>query len=197
MKQSVWWLVVILLVMSASGTLVRAQSSTGAVCVETFADLNADGLQQQSEAYLPGVNVNLATGGAIIATHVTAAGETGYCFENLLRGAYTVTFTDAPTFRMTTPHEGTFILETGQRLTVNPFGAVPVPPEQLRAEVAARNPAEQDQPLDTTTRLLLATGGSALVMMLMVGIGAVLLGLFSRRGRKSVPPPPRIAPPPR
>ncbi len=195
MKRIVWWLIVIL-VLSVGGYLAQAQGSTGALCVETFADLNADGVRQPGEAYLPGVNVNLATGGTIIATHVTAQGETGYCFENLLRGAYTVTFIDAVTYRTTTPHEGTFIIETGQRLTVNAFGAVPVPPEQLRAEIAARNPVEETEPLDTTTRLLLATGGSALVMMLMIGVGAVLLGLFSRR-RKSIPPPPTITPPPR
>ncbi len=172
-----------------------AQAETGTICVTTFADADANGLHEADEGPLAGVNVNLATGGVIIATHVTAEGETEYCFENLLRGVYTVSFTDSPLYRITTAREGTFALDARQRLTLDPFGAFPVGAEGLRAEVVAQAAAaSEDEPLDTPTRLLLATVGATMVMLFMIGLGAVILGLrdwrSQRRRAARVPPPP-------
>jgi hypothetical protein len=194
---------VILCVWLGHAGRAAAQTPTGAICVSAFADANGNGVHDPDEALLPGVNVNLATSGVIIATHITTPGETEYCFERLLTGIYTVTFTDSPTYRATTASEGTFALDPGQRLTVNDFGAVPVPLANLRAEVAAQVTAAQgpDKPLETSTRLLLATVGSMTVMLFMVGVGAVILGVSSgRRPRKSKPPdfvlpPAEIKPP--
>jgi len=177
------------------------QAQTGAICVATFADLNGNGQRDEGESALAGVNVNLSTGGVIIATHITAEGEDQYCFENLLSGIYTVTFTPSPTYRITTANEGTFALDAGQRLTIDRFGAFPVSTESLRAEVAARVAAARgpEKPLSTSTRLLLSTVGSMLVMLFMIGVGAVFLGLISNRHeprrRKTVPPPAEIKPP--
>jgi hypothetical protein len=137
----------------------------------------------------------------ILATHITAPGEAQYCFENLLRGIYTITFTDSPTYRTTTAHEGTFALEPQQRLTIDPFGAFPISLDKLRAETAAQIAAAQasDEPLESSTRLLLSTVGAMLVMLFMIGAGAVVLGLISgRRSAKvtTLPPPSFIVPPP-
>jgi hypothetical protein len=179
-----------------------AQTPVGAICVDTFADGNGNGTRDPGEDMLPGVNVNLATGGVIIATHIIAPGETQYCFENLLTGIYTVTFTDSPLYRITTANEGTFALDAGQRLMINDFGAFPV--ANLRAEVAAQRAAAQepDKPLESSTRLMLATVGSMVVMLFMVGIGAVILGMISGRrpakkaaSPKPIPPPKVIKPP--
>jgi hypothetical protein len=92
-----------------------AQGDTGAICIATFADSNGNGLLDANETPLAGVNVNLATNGAIIATHVTEPNEQNYCFEGLQPGIYTLTFTDSPTYRTTTSNEGTFSLAAGQR----------------------------------------------------------------------------------
>ncbi|MBN1564417.1 MAG: hypothetical protein JXA10_11300 [Anaerolineae bacterium] len=172
--------------------LVQAQPETGAICVATFADANVDGQRDPDEGALAGVNVNLVTGNAIIATHITAEGETEYCFENLLPGLYTVVFTDSALYRPTTAQEGTFAVE-GNRLTVNAFGAFPIPPENLRGEVAAQY-AKTDEPLDAPTRLMLALGGSMLVMLFMIGIGAVILGILSGRNpKRQTPAPPNVS----
>jgi hypothetical protein len=181
---------------------VFAQTETGAICVTTFADANGNGIHDPDEGLLPGVNVNLSTGGVIIATHIIAPGETQYCFENLLTGIYTVTFTDSPMYRITTAAEGTFPLDSGQRLIIKDFGAFPISTSNLRAEVAAQLAAarEPDKPLEASTRLMLATVGSMVVMLFMVGIGAVILGVISGRPAKNakskpVPPPKVIKPP--
>ncbi|MBI5959871.1 MAG: hypothetical protein HY866_14110, partial [Chloroflexi bacterium] len=178
-----------------------AQTETGAICVQTFADSNANGLNDSGETTLPGVNVNLSVSGVILATHITAPGETQYCFENLLRGIYTINFTDSPTYRTTTAREGTFALEPQQRLTIDPFGAFPVSLDNLRAETAAQIAAAQpeDEPLESSMRLLLSTVGAMMVMLFMIGAGAVVLGLISGRReakKAALPPPPFIAPPP-
>jgi hypothetical protein len=174
-----------------------AQTTSGTLCVSTYADANANGVRDDGEGPLAGVNVNLETGGAIIATHVTEPGEEQYCFANLLTGTYTVTFTDAPTYRLTTANTGTFALDAGQRLTIDPLGAVPVPLADLRAVVAAQLEADDaDKPLDSSTRLLYSTAGAMIVMLFLIGLGAVILGLRDRRrpGRP-IPPPPDIRPP--
>jgi hypothetical protein len=172
-----------------------AQQQTGALCVATFADSNGNGIREEGETALAGVNVNLSTAGVIILTHITAEGENQHCFENLLPGYYTITFTDSPTYRPTTSNEGTFELAGGQRLTINDFGAVPIPLSNLRAEVAAQIAAasSEDEPLDTSVRLLLATVGSMVVMIFMIGVGAVIMGL--QRGRKTRGPAGKAATP--
>jgi hypothetical protein len=167
---------------------VFAQTETGAICVATFADANGNGIRDPGEELLPGVNVNLATGGVIIATHIMAIGETQYCFENLLTGYYTITFTDSPMYRTTSASEGTFSLDAGQRLMINEFGAFPIPISSLRAEVAAQIAAAQEpeEPLATSTRLMLATVGSMAVMLFMVGLGldlGVISGRLARPGQ--------------
>lgn len=182
-----------------------AQTETGAICVATFSDANGNGLQDADEGTLAGVNVNLSTDGAIIATHVTTGDAPEHCFESLLPGIYTVTFTDSPTYRATTSTEGTFALDGLQRLTINPFGAVSIPPDALRAEVAAQIAAAEpdEEPLDESVRLLLSTVGSMVVMIFLIGVGAIIFGLSdSRRARAAkrfgapLPPAPtQIRPP--
>lgn len=216
-----FWLVFLagVLLLSSGAVLCSAQLETGVICVATFADTNGNGLHDAAESALAGVNVNLATGGVIIATHIMAEGEASYCFDNLLTGFYTITFTDSPLYRATTATEGTFSLDGGQRMEVNPFGAVPIPLDNLREEVAIMH-ATTEEKLDMSTRLLLATSLSMLVMLFMIGVGAVILGLMTRpsaqrrrprskerkRSRKQsghsrktqeIAPPPEILPPPR
>lgn len=175
----------------------QAQAIPGSICISTFADANANGVQEPEETALAGVNVNLSTGGAIIATHITSQGA--YCFENLLQGVYTVSFTDSLLYQTTTAREGTFTLEGGQRLTIDPFGAAPVSLAAVRAEAEA---AREDEPLEIPTRLMLSTGGSMVVMLAMVAIGVVMLVLMTRRRPKkqsrknTMPPPPTFIPPP-
>ncbi|HML23597.1 MAG TPA: SdrD B-like domain-containing protein [Aggregatilinea sp.] len=176
----------------------RAQGDPGAICISTYADTNGNGIADEGETPLAGVNVNLATGGAIIATHITAAGEDQYCFDNLLPGVYTLTFTDSPTYRPTTSTEGTFELAAGQRLGINPFGAVPVSPEDLRSEVAAKVAAsDPDEPLAPSSRLVVSGIASMVVMLFMIAVGAVVLSMTSRRRKASRRPPasPPGAPP--
>lgn len=204
MNRSLSRMVVILaavLVLGGAGWLpaVRAQGDPGAICISTFADLNANGAADDGEAVLAGVNANLATGDAIIATHITTAGEEQYCFENLLPGDYTLTFTESPTYRPTTSAEGTFALAAGQRLGINAFGAAPVSPEDLRSEVMAKVAAsDPDEPLAPSSRLVVSGIASMVVMLFMIAVGAVVLGMTSRRHKASRRPPPgpaNMAPP--
>ena len=86
---------------------------------------------------------------------------------------------------MTTSNEGTYSLDAEQRLTIAPFGAVPVTLDALRAEVAAQIVAadSDEEPLETSMRLLLSTAASLAVMVIMIGMGAVILSMtgWSRR----------------
>lgn len=195
--KGMWSMLLAALVAMLGALPVAAQAPTGAICVSTFADANANGAPDSGEGPLAGVNVNLATGGAIIATHITAADEAQYCFANLLTGLYTVTFTEAPTYRLTTAASGTFALDAGQTLTIDPLGAVPVPLQDLRAAVAAQlEAAHADEPLESSTRLLYATAAAMIVMLALIALGVVILALRSRRRpARPIPPPGEIRPP--
>ena len=186
----------------------RAQTETGAICVATYADLNGNAIREETETPLAGITVNLSTGGEVIATHVMAEGEAQYCFENLLTGAYTITFVDDPAFRSTTANEGTFNLDPGQRLTITDYGAIPLTtaedqPAQTSATVLETTP--DDEELQPTARLIISAIASIGVMIFMIGVGAIVLSMRMRQRRdprrarrypQGYPPPPtRIRPP--
>jgi len=189
----------------------RAQTETGAICVATYADLNGNAIREETETPLAGITVNLSTGGEVIATHVIAEGEAQYCFENLLTGAYTITFVDDPAFRSTTANEGTFNLDPGQRLTITDYGAIPAATAQtdLAAETSpVVLETRTDEPaLRQPVRLAISAAGAVAVMVFMIGLGAIVLGIRGlgprRRARpvprysQNYPPPPRQITPPR
>lgn len=163
----------------------RAQEANGSICISTYADTNMNGIHEDTEALLPGVNVNLSVASVIVATHVFAATEMQYCFQNLQPGVYTVTFTNSPTYQGTTASEGT-VQVTGSDPLIVSFGAVPIPQGELGPRVAAdTDEAENnsDKTLEPSVRLLLSTGGSMVMMLFMIGIGAVILGLMGSRRR--------------
>ena len=138
-------LLIVALLLILPGVPAVGQAETGSLCVATFADANGNGIRDAAEGVLAGVNVNLATGGVIIATHIIEPTETQYCFDNLLTGICTVTFTDSPMYRPTTANEGTFALSSGQRLMINDFGAFPIPASSLRAESPRRSPPNKSR----------------------------------------------------
>lgn len=170
-----------------SAQAAQAGRGSGAICISTFADANLNGEQDATEQPLGGVNVNLSMSGVIVSTHLTTADEARYCFQNLLPGIYTVTFTDSPLYRATIANTITHRLQSGQELTIAPFGAAPIPPTRWRAEVDARLAASQgeDEPMELSLRLLLATVGSLVIMIFMVGVGALVFGAFGGRKRQA------------
>lgn len=171
------------------GQPANAQVDPGAICVSAYADGNANGLRDAGELPLAGVNVNLSTDNVIIATHLTTDSDAAFCFENLAPASYTITFTGSPTYRITTANQGTYALAGGQRLTIDQFGAQPIPPEEWPAQLDALSEQAEpdDKPLDTPVRLVLAMGGSMLVMMFMIAAGAILFGLINRKRRQRYP----------
>lgn len=191
--------IIMSLLVGAGLSLAAAQVIPGAICVSAFADVNANGMRDEGETPLAGVNVNLSTDGVIIATHLTAADDTPYCFENLSPADYTVTFTGSPTYRITTASQGSYALASGQRLTIDQFGAQPIPPEQWPETFDQLNTstAESTDSFDTSERLVLATVGAMVVMLFMVAIGAVLFGILGRRRRRPAPPTKTYSPIPR
>lgn len=185
MKRKLVRLILAVLCLSIFTDPAHAQEATGSICISTYADTNMNGIHEETEALLPGVNVNLSVDSVIVATHVFAATEMQYCFENLQPGVYTVTFTNSPTYQGTTASEGT-VQVTGSDPLIVSFGAVPIPAADLGPRVAADTDEAEgdgDETLEPSVRLLLSTGGSMIMMLFMIGIGAVILGLMGSRRR--------------
>jgi len=173
-------------------TIQSAPSESNAICVSTYEDRNGTAQRDPDEPSLAGINVNLAVDDVIIGTHLMASGENNYCFEPLSPDIYTVAFGQSPTERATTGHSATFALPQGQRLTLDGYGAVSTPMGSLRdtinTQIVAIQPA--DEPLTNEVRLMLATAGSMVVMIFMIGAGSVLVALVNwRRPRRKKPQP--------
>lgn len=186
MKRKLVRLILVVFCLSIFHYPARAQEATGSICISTYADTNMNGIHEETEALLPGVNVNLSAASVIVATHVFTATEMQYCFQNLQPGVYTVSFTNSPTYQGTTASEGT-VQVTGSDPLIVSFGAVPIASADLAPRVAADTDeaeGDDDQTLDPSVRLLLSTGASMIMMVFMVGIGAIILGLMGSR-RKS------------
>lgn len=152
-----------------------APTGTG-ICIRSFEDRNGNAVLDTDEPPLPGISVNLATADdVIIATHITGNQTDPYCFQNLNPGTYTVIFADSANHTATTQNRGTLDLSAGQQPRVS-FGAQPQEPLPL---LDAAPTSDSGTQISTSSRILLGLLGAVIVMVFMIGLGAVIISLIS------------------
>src|SRR5574341_768663 len=155
-----------------------ANAQGNAICVFAFQDTNENGVRNDDEGALPGINVNLAIEtDIIIATAITTQEDEPYCFENLVPGVYNIYFPDSPNHRATTQSSAAMEIHAGQHIRVE-FGAQPEEPIRLQNDPAMPNNPTANTRLTTTTRILLALLGTIIVMIFMIGFGAVVVSVM-------------------
>lgn len=158
-----------------------AQNSPGnQICILVFRDENTNGQRESSEGLIRGIDVNLTVDSVITDTLVTSTDQEYTCFDDLSTSTYSVIIPD--TLRHVLSNENIFehtFTDTGQRVTVE-FGAVLLDPFSADAELQNFGRSDDEFTLDDQSRLLLAIFGAGMVILFMIGFGAILLSIIRR-----------------
>lgn len=149
------------------------------ICVVVFDDANVNGLRDETESLMEGIDIQLTTSGVIIDTLVTSSNDY-VCFSGLVAGEYRVVVPPSPRHQMTTQADfaPTFI-GVGTDVKAE-FGAQRVNPFSADALLPNLAPSSGNVELDQETRLLLSAFGATVALLFMMGVGAIIIWLLRR-----------------
>ena len=172
-----------------TATATDTPEPAAVICVNAFADANANGQDDANEGAMAGVTFTVAHEDQVIGTGVST-GPQPICFEDLDPGDYEVAQTVPNTLQMTTGATANVTLTEGQTLEVK-FGSRQRPVEEVTAEEVAG--------VDTTTpdpngvagvedaeqvaegSSLLAVSGLAVLFVAIVLLGGLIFFFLRRR----------------
>ena len=154
----------------------------GTICVNAFADENANGVKDDNEGYMGNVTFPVAQGTQIIGQAVSTGTDTPACFVGLAPGEYQVAQTVPGRLEMTTAGNTTVTVqpdqivgvEFGSRIRPDDEGGVPGDGSE---NVPTPTPAAGNGDGEAKPIPWLAVGGFALLglgVLLLLGIGAVV-----------------------
>lgn len=159
------------------------------ICVNAFADTNANGQHEADEGAMAGVTFTVAHDGAIVGTGVST-GPQPVCFEDLDPGAYQVAQTVPNTLQMTTGASADVTLSEGQTLEIK-FGSRQRPAEEVSsvdvpgADTTTPDPdqvagVEDVEPVQEGMSPLAIAGLAALILGIIL-MGALIFMFLRRR----------------
>lgn len=102
----------------------------GTVCVNAFADDNANGLHDDDEGYMGNVTFTLASDNQVVGQAVSSGSDNPVCFDGLDPGAYEIAQNVPGRLEMTTAAGATITVEEGKTVGVE-FGS------RIRANASA------------------------------------------------------------
>jgi hypothetical protein len=164
----------------------------GTICVNAFADENANGSRDENEGYMGGVTFTIATSTQLVAQAVSSGSPEPVCFEGLEEGTYTVTQIVPGALEMTTAANATVALQIGQTVGVE-FGSrvLTSSPTTAATEVAAA-PDGSSTPTPVSGETAPEAGGgtnwvlyAGLLLLVAVVILLGVLIFLVLRGQKS------------
>ena len=152
--------------------------STGKVCVNSFADENANGVRDENEGYMAGIPLLVGQNGAVLTQGISTGTNTPVCFSDLAAGTYEIAQRLPSGIEMTTAGNMTLEVNVGDDILLE-FGSRLKPvtvttPEEEVAQLEA-TPEVTATPLPTTTpsrNTATVIGGVAL------GAAVLLLGVI-------------------
>jgi hypothetical protein len=159
------------------------------ICVNAFADSNANGQHEADEGAMAGVTFTVARDGAVVGTGVST-GPQPVCFEDLDPGAYQVAQTVPNTLQMTTGASAEVTLSEGQTLEIK-FGSRQRPAEEVSsvdvpgADTTTPDPdqvagVEDVEPVEEGMSPLAIAGLAALILGIIL-MGALIFMFLRRR----------------
>lgn len=148
----------------------------GVICVNAFADDNANGQREADEGYMAGVTFTIAQADSVVAQGVSTGTSTPICFENIPAGSYLVAQIVPRNLEMTTAASTTVDVTTGSTISLE-FGS------RVRTDIdgeeiadAATATAVAQSPPDQGSDNSGDNGGISLLAI--VGLGAILLAVL-------------------
>ncbi|HRQ36477.1 MAG TPA: hypothetical protein PLD25_01000 [Chloroflexota bacterium] len=144
----------------------------GTICVNAFADDNANGQRDENEGFMGGVTFTIASSTQLVAQAVSNGSPQPVCFEGLDAGSYTVTQIVPGALEMTTAASATLELGVGQVIGVE-FGSRvrSSVPTAVATEVAAAPDATIPPPVDNSG----STSSSSSSGVSWLAVGGLLL----------------------
>ncbi|MFQ5399692.1 MAG: SdrD B-like domain-containing protein [Anaerolineae bacterium] len=142
----------------AARPLLQAQPG-GSICINAFADENANGIHDTNEGYMAGVTITVAGSQQIVGQAVSPGNPTPVCFENLAPGNYQVAQTVPGRLEMTTAANAMLTVEQGKTYGVE-FGSRVRPPQSNPAPETPISSAPIPASSDAATSASPAQGNS-------------------------------------
>lgn len=94
----------------------------GVICVNAFADSDANGLRDEGEGYMAGVTFTVAQGDQVVANGVSSGSSTAICFASLPAGTYVISQQVPRNVEMTTAQTATVDVTDGSTISLE-FGS--------------------------------------------------------------------------
>jgi hypothetical protein len=165
---------------NTESTPVAQNSPANQICILVFRDENTNGNREGTEGLIRGIDVNLTLSDVIVDTLITSTEQEFTCFTDLAANAYRVIIPDTPRHLLINTNDFPYTFTgTGGRITVE-FGAVLLDPFSDDARLDNFGRSDDQFNLDDQSRLLLAIFGAGMVILFMVGFGAILLSIIRR-----------------
>lgn len=145
----------------------------GIVCVNAFADNNANGVRDDTEGYMGSVTFTVANGSNVVGQALSTGTDSPYCFEGLEPGVYQIAQLVPGRLEMTTAGNATIEVTEGSTVGVE-FGSRIRPEGEEVANVPDSTPVANDNSAAPA-----AAGGLGNIAGLLVLIaGVVLIGIL-------------------
>jgi hypothetical protein len=162
----------------------------GIVCVNAFADENANGIRDEVEGYIAGITLQVGSLETIVGQAVSTGTADSVCFEGVLPGSYQVSQLVPANLQMTTAPNTTIEVEAGKTYGIE-FGSRFVPAgissdDTISSTTVASNvtvptlaPEVVEPPADAGFSLA-AYAGLFVLLLAVIGVG-VLIFIALRR----------------
>lgn len=163
----------------------------GTICVNAFADANANGVRDANEGYMGNVTFTVGNNEQVVGQAVSTGTDSPFCFEGLEPGTYQVAQMVPGRLEMTTAANASISVEEGQTVGVE-FGsrvrmedsAAPTPADEVAGVDQPTVPAAEqsgETAVEENVGFNLAAISGLIVMIVAVLLLGVLIFLVLRR----------------
>jgi hypothetical protein len=167
---------------------VQAESEEvvgGTICVNAFHDENANGVRDDSEGYMAGITIVVASESDVVGQAISDGSDTPTCFQGLPQGAFQVAQQLPGRLEMTTTGNA-LVATTDNHTTTVLFGsrirqdnaAVQEPAAEAETETAEQTPVESVPEEDGLSPIALS--GLAVILLAVLLLGLLLFFLLRR-----------------
>lgn len=151
---------------------------TGAtLCLNAFADSNANGVNDESEGYMAGVTFTIASNGQVAGQVISTGSADPVCLEGLAPGSYQIAQIVPARLEMTTAANTTLELSGSSSFGVE-FGSRLRPADSSDGQAVADNPEPTPADAVPTTQPAPAEEGGGMSVLAISGLAVMLLAVI-------------------
>ena len=147
----------------------------GVICVNAFADDNANGQLEPNEGYMAGVTFTIAQDNQVVAQGVSTGTSTAVCFENIPAGAYVVAQEVPRNLEMTTAASATINVNDGTTISLD-FGTRVK--TDMDDEELGEAPSPTPEGSDDTGQDSDSSSDNGFNWLAIVGLGAIFVAIL-------------------